>query len=186
MKNPAEYARIVGGLASPTGAVKLADGETLRRQPATDTPDGSNRTISSELWQTAFAQFAVGNNVKWNNTNDSRSDGKWGIFVGEVDHAADALTGKDSRRMSIDDGDKPEDIVQAIADSTKAGNPVPVCMDWGEQDASGNTHPGHDVLFTRIDNSRAYYNNPWGQEESMSVKDLTQRIWWANFPKLGN
>jgi hypothetical protein len=177
--HPAEYARVVAGLASPGGQVRLQRGDTLTREPGTEADDGSARSHPSRLWQAAFMQFAVGPNVDYDNDKDQRDDGKWGIFAPELDKVVDALTARDTRLLTIDN-QTPASIVNEIARHANAGKPVPVCMDWGERDASGNEHPGHDILVTAVKDGKVYYDNPWGYQEHMSVEEFKTRVWWAN------
>lgn len=180
MENPAEYARIVAGLASPSGKVTLADGQTLNRKPGTERDDDSNRTQSSRLWQAAMVQFALGPSVNYDNRSDTRSDGKWGVFGPELDKVVDALSNRDNPLLEVGDNLSAAQMVDEISCHANAGQPVPVCMDWAAKDASSTKHPGHDVLVTKVTADRVYYNNPWGLQESMSRQEFTERVWWAN------
>jgi hypothetical protein len=180
MHNPAEYARIVGGLASPEGTVALANGRPLVREPGTETDDGSKRTDASRLWQAAFMQLAVGPGVDYDNAQDTRNDGKWGIFGPELDRVVDALTNRDTPLLSTSDTYSGADLVRDITPHLNAGHPVPVCMEWGEKSANGDEHSGHDILVTAIKDGQVHYNNPWGYQETMSLPEFTQRVWWAN------
>ncbi len=40
----------------------------------------------------------------------------------------------------------------------------------------------HWVNVTRVDGDRVYYQNPWGQEESMSREEFAQRLRAATLP----
>lgn len=179
MQNPAEYARIVGGLASPDGVVTLANGSTLAREPGTDADDDSGRTAPSRLWQAAMTQFAMGD-VGYDNATDSRNDGKWGVFGHELDRVVDALTNRDNPLLSVEDDYTGADMLRDVSKHANAGHPVPVCLDWGEKDKDGDEHPGHDILVTAVKDGRVFYNNPWGLQESMSTAEFEQRAWWAN------
>jgi hypothetical protein len=179
MQNPAEYARIVGGLASPDGAVTLANGSTLAREPGTDADDNSGRTAPSRLWQAAMTQFAMGD-VGYDNATDSRNDGKWGVFGHELDRVVDALTNRDNPLLSVEGDYTGADMLRDVTKHANAGHPVPVCLDWGEKDKDGDEHPGHDILVTAVKDGRVFYNNPWGLQESMTTAEFEQRAWWAN------
>lgn len=179
MQNPAEYARIVGGLASPDGAVTLANGSKLEREPGTDADDNSGRTAPSRLWQAAMTQFALGD-VGYDNATDGRNDGKWGVFGHELDRVVDALTNRDNPLLSVEDNYSGADMLRDVSKHANAGHPVPVCLDWGEKDKDGDEHPGHDILVTAVKDGRVFYNNPWGLQESMSTAEFEQRAWWAN------
>src|SRR5688572_19260256 len=47
--NPAEYARLIAGLSSPSGEVRLRNGDTIRRAPGTDVMDNSGRNPAERL-----------------------------------------------------------------------------------------------------------------------------------------
>lgn len=81
-ENPAEYARIVGGLAGPSGDVTLANGDTMSRVPGTEQGDGSPRTQSARLWEAAAMNYAV--------------KGTGSVYSNERDHFVDAKTGQET------------------------------------------------------------------------------------------
>lgn len=195
-EHPAEYARIVGGLASPTGKVKLANGDEIARETGTHTDDGTARSISSRLWQPSLMEYGNGS-LDYDNANGKHSDGHSGLYRHEVDRVADGLSGRDVNTLYVresgnlvtdgwhslfgDDNAIPRaEIVKRIKQSTAAGNPVPVAMAWGDRDENGRTHGGHEILVTRIEGERVYYKNPWGTEESMTLKEFQDRLWHAS------
>lgn len=57
LENPAEYARLVGGLATPHGRVTLANGQTLTRVHGTEHADDTPRTQSARLWEAALMNY---------------------------------------------------------------------------------------------------------------------------------
>ncbi|HEY4223450.1 MAG TPA: hypothetical protein VGO62_18960, partial [Myxococcota bacterium] len=57
---PAEYARLVAGIASPAGTVQLASGEAMTRVADAAQPDDSTRSPSERLLQSSFMDFANG------------------------------------------------------------------------------------------------------------------------------
>ena len=59
VSDPAEYARIVTGLASGDGMVRLRDGQDIRREAQAELADDSLRTDSSRLYQDAVMQLEV-------------------------------------------------------------------------------------------------------------------------------
>lgn len=188
MDKPAEYARLVGGLASPTGKVKFANGDTAERAKGTTAPDNTGRTASARLFQAAMMEYGNGNQVTYDNRTDHHVQGKKvmqsGLATDQSDRVMDALYGKDMATIqdrfmnsgALDRTLTPSKIVEEIARQTAAGHAVPVGMKWGDRDATGQTHGGHMVLATKVENDRVYYNNPWGQQESISVAEFKSRV----------
>ena len=58
MTNPAEYARLIGGLASKNGRVELPGGTRLEREVGTIADDGSGRASTQRLLGPALMQLA--------------------------------------------------------------------------------------------------------------------------------
>lgn len=206
LENPAELVRLVTGLASPEGDVKLADGDTLKRNPGTEKPDTSYRTDSARLFQAAMMDFADGELAYDNSmTNeaflakyrereglkpdakvepqDLHSDGSGGLGVEQVHRALQALSGGQFASSSALDPDDPaiekvtkDQLIQRLEDAVGRGIAVPVGMDWGSRDAYGKVHGGHEVLVTGVKDGRVYYDNPWGQQESMVLERFKARV----------
>ena len=59
ISDPAEYARIMTGLAAEPGKVTLRGGQELQREPGSERPDDSRRTDTSRLFQDAAVQLQV-------------------------------------------------------------------------------------------------------------------------------
>ena len=158
LTRPAEYVRIVAGLASPVGAVTLASGTPVRRVYGTEGPDGTSRTISARLWNAALMQLGFGQR----SYDNSVSAG--GLTYEEVAKVETAITGQTVRAYWKG---RPTDFAAAIAAisaSANAGVPVPIgCLfDTG----------GHEVLVTRVDGDIVYVENPHGTEDTMSLATL--------------
>lgn len=206
-ENPAEYARLVGALASPEGKANLANGDTVVRDPGSEEaqydkakrmmPDGKivevdvldERTDSSRLFQAALMEYGLGDDVDYDPIKDEASDNtKMGASL--VHRAMQGLSGSkvetllaDRYNGYADDGAKvmtPEAIVSRLADETRKGNSVPIGLAWGEADASGKFHGFHSVDVSKVDGDRVYFNNPWGKEESMTRAEFTQRVHFAD------
>lgn len=205
-ENPAEYARLVGGLASPEGKVNLANGDAVVRDPGSEEPqydkakrmmpDGKivevdvldERTASSRLFQAAFMEYGLGEGVDYDPVKDEATDPTQ-MGAGLVHRTMAGLSGAKvdtllapSYRGYADDGAKQVDtgaLVNRLADETGKGNSVPVGIAWGEADESGRFHGFHAVDVSKVDGDRVYFNNPWGKEESMTREEFAQRVRFA-------
>lgn len=181
-EHPAEYARIVAGLASPEGTVKLADGSTLVREPGTEKNDYSGRSIPSRLWQPALMEYANGATVDYDNLKDQHSDtGRSGLSEDRIDKAMDALLGKNVATLNVQDEGLAA-VMQEIGRSSEAGHGVPVAMQWGEAGPDGSYAKSHEILVTKIEDGRVYFTNPQGHEDSMTLSEFEKRLMWATIP----
>lgn len=175
MQEPAELVRIVAGLASPGGTVKLASGTEIFRAQGTERADDSRRSASSRLWQAAMLELGNGPDATYDNRKDENSRGFDGLDPIQINAVVDALNGRKNVRMPIYTN-KPEAIIARIESETAAGRPVPIGLKWGERDADGEIHGSHMVLATRVEAGRLYFNNPWGLEESMALEEIKGRL----------
>lgn len=152
MEEPAELTRIVGGLASPDGKVKLANGDTIAREEGTEKEDGSSRSISARLWQASLMEYGNGGKVTYDNSvkDGLHSDGRSGLSAKEVDRIMDGLMGENVKLLERSSTSQ-QDIFAEIQKAAQAGELVPVGLEWGQADDNGEIHGGHKVLVTKID-----------------------------------
>jgi hypothetical protein len=166
-QNPAEYARLVSGLASPDGKVALVNGDTLHRVAGTVKEDGSWRTQSSRLFEAAMMDYAQPG-YHYNNAKDATEDGISGLYDAELKTAMEGVLGRPVASREVD-------MLPAIAKETAAGRPVAVGMHWDQTGPNGVEHGGHEILVTKVDAERVYYDNPWGIQESMTRQEFESR-----------
>lgn len=174
-KEPAELVRVVAGLASPEGSVRLAGGTEIGRVSGTERPDGSSRSASGRLWQAALIELGNGPSAIYDNAKDQNSRGFDGLDPIQIGEVLNALTGRKVEKLTIY-GQKIDDIIERIDAQTKTGSPVPIGLKWGERDADGEIHGGHMVLATGVQGGRLYFNNPWGIEESLPLSEIRDRL----------
>ncbi len=175
-ENPAEYARLVAGLAARNGTVKLANGDPIARTADwSDTNDGG-RAVTQRLLQPALENYA--NWGGYSNTKDSSTMHGISVGTGTLDPGWERLqTGLFNRRfddiVAIANPDR-SSLMQEIANQANAGQAVPVAFD-----VEGNGDPisgGHYALVTAVKNGRVYIANPWGEEDSLPEADFTRRL----------
>ena len=195
-QNPAEYVRVVTGLARPAGQVTLAGGQTLPRYPGAEQDDGSQRTAGSRLWQASLMDFANGERT-YDATADKTFDvgqgpesqaGQYGLQFAELDRAVDALAGRDvPLRLRPDKQGQAGDPaaqtawreqVRGLMASLAKGQAATVSLEWGAADAAGNVHGGHQLVATRFDPiaRTVTLQNPWGKTDTMSLAEFGQRL----------
>lgn len=172
--HPAEYVRIVGGLASPEGKVTLADGEILARTPGSEQVDDSNRTASSRLWQSSMMTFADPANP-YVFATDRRQNGAYGTVETGIKKLYEGVVNARDIFHDRNNGATPEDLLDVVDRHTRLGRDVPISANWGKRNADGTYEGGHDLITTGVQDGRVYYENPWGQQESMPIADFAQR-----------
>lgn len=202
-ENPAEFLRLVQGLASPAGEVKLANGDAIVRESGTERPDNSNRTAPARLFQAAMMEYGNGD-LDYDNTTENQeylakyrereglapdaevdpqdlhSDGSGGMSDAAVGSVVRAIAGGRAQvRIAYGYDGAPPDVrpvMENLRNGLAKGLTVPVGLDWGGRDADGRVHGGHEVLVTRIAQGRVHYHNPWGQQESMPLAAFQERL----------
>jgi hypothetical protein len=178
MENPAEYVRLVSGLASPEGKVALANGVVIERKAGIEGEE-SLRSMSSRLLAPALMEYGDGADYTYDPKTDLHYDknGKAfnpGLVGPEIERAWEGLFGKPATQINVPPA-KPEEAAQQVADQVASGGTVVVGL---RQDAGG----GHAVLVTGVRDGRVYYTNPFGYEESMPLAEFEARLYTAVLP----
>ncbi len=177
-RQPAELARLIGGLASAGGTVRLADGSEIGRTPDWQSPDGG-RSVGQALFQPAIMVLGIkAEGLTYDNRNDKISDGGTGLSIDEADVVLDAVTNQAWRAVDFygcGDPKRIDEVVATIAAVAASGQPVPVGVNWSR-------NRGHKILVEKIQDDRVYYFNPYGTREAMSLFEFKKRITNANLP----
>ncbi|MDY7225086.1 hypothetical protein [Hyalangium rubrum] len=172
MRNPAEYARIALGLASPEGKVELAGGQTLEREPGTVMDDGKGRSNVQRLMGSAFMEMANGDRNYDNATEEG--DGAWS---NDLDVLYEALWGRPMSDKRLRTDEERAAAMDIIDTQLEAGRNVPVALSWGDG--------YHKVLVTgtEVVDGQEYvtYINPWGREERMPREEFESRLADINY-----
>jgi len=183
-RSPAEYARLVAGLASPSARVTLKDGSTLARNPGSVADTRSGRTQSERMLQDAFMGFANGG-LNYDVAGDTSRGvgGGGGLNSAEVTRLQTSVFGESYRTVTTVGrqvtrdaglGDRlwnnvrnnldrltfrhdPNSPMQLLRQELAAGRSTAIGMRWGEVG-----HAGHAVVVDRIENGRVFFQNPHG------------------------
>jgi hypothetical protein len=154
--NPAEYVRLMAGLTSESGQVRLANGDTLSRDADSIAMDSATSRSSSErLFQSAMMQYARGG-AEGDYSNVTNKDD--GLQAGEQERALEALFSNgydnyDGTWYNFTPGN--EDVLNRLRD--RSPEDTYIRMHWGE-----GKEGGHAVVVDRVENGRVYFRNPHG------------------------
>lgn len=173
--DPAEYLRLLSGLAAPAGEVTLASGEVLTRDP--NWRPASGRSPTGDLLQPAFMQFATGS---YDSRTDTRAVGAGraqGLYAAEQARLLGAITGMETATVF---GNGPQ-VLDALQRAITGGRSVPVVL-VGPPDAKGR-RTAHDVLVERIQDGRVTFVDPAGKRRSMRLEAFSAMLESASLPK---
>lgn len=167
---PAEYVRVLAGLATGDGSVKLANGKTAKRVPDSTAQDDSGRTEASRLFEASMMDFGNGL-MSYSNKSDNNGVGPYtflpgGLSSGGTTKVVNAVldehyhTGFALPYVTLGHAHLVKNLQAALA----KGEMAPVSLDWR---GDGEWKPaGHEVLGLKIENGRFYFRNPWGNYDA--------------------
>lgn len=165
-RQPAEYVRLMSGLATPEGRVTLRNGQTLTRDQGV-IPDDNNpaRSQMSRVFQASMMEFANGSKT-YDNATDAHSESGGRQILNRHGRTVSGLDGQEWER-ALDavvgpstDHNADRNSLAAIQAGLRRGQDVPVGMQWGH-DQDGDP-VGHALAVTRMDDRYVYLRNPWG------------------------
>lgn len=171
---PSDYARVVTGLLSEKGEVRMNNGDTLVRNASGLGHDNSGRTSVDRIYQSSMMEYGNGDKLTYNNATDQhiKADGTVsheGMFSGEKQRSLHAVTGQAQEITGYDNnktgifGIKRFTLERDMQHELREGRNPSVSMVW-------DTNPGardrnHALTVDRIDGDYVYLRNPWGVTE---------------------
>lgn len=180
-KNPAEYVRLVSGLATPKGEVTMAGGGLLNRHSDWDDNGDGGRSISSRLIQPPLMDEAEP--LPGDNYDNSEDRNNWGPIPlwsglgggGEAEILSKLLNKPyDNKTFFHWNRDaRWSEVKQLLADQK---GPVPVALAWGDNGS------GHFVQIDKIEDGKVHYTNPWGSREWIPEADFKAHVTMAQVP----
>lgn len=191
--SPAEYARVISGLASPEKSVVLADGskmEAAQNQANKFLKTGPDpRNVTERMFQGAVQQYGDqipveqgghGKDYKYD-ANNPDNTGMWDHQTGRVmkslynrDYSYQPLGANGSRGIeSVPTDAKGKDKMRADLfnelknqmDSHQG--PIAAHVKWDVDDKGRDAL--HEVLIEKMENGRVYFRNPWGSNRSQGA-----------------
>ena len=186
--NPAEYVRLVGGLATPEGEVALANGDVIAREPDWPLP-GDTRTASGQLLFPALMEYATGDALDYDNAKDEQqadlgSDANiglnGGLFDSQEKRLLEGLTGKSYEDHMVVPGFG-EGALDEIQTATDNGEAVVASLRWKTSD--DDDLGGHYVVITNVTADTVEITNPWGKTESFSREEFGEHLMSYHIPE---
>jgi hypothetical protein len=180
-RDPAQYVKVVRGLASPGGQATLNSGERLRRVDHS-IRDDSDRDVASRLVQSALIEYGNGpesySNKKdlstgphseglhqanpWVPNSGHQEGGHSGLYPAEISRVMKALFGGDAQVQFVDPDLKTQHL-DKIREAVSDGEVVLAGLRWDKG--------AHLVVIKEVHDDHLVAWNPWGnsgrqQEES--------------------
>lgn len=176
---PAEYARIMQGLASPSGEVTTASKQTLRREADTSfKDDGSSRALTQRLLAPAIMEVA--NQDRDYHDSADAAHRNAGASAKGVQLLSNMLYGGGWDYKNVNDKNRDQAMEQLKAEVQQQHQDVMIGMHYGQSKTSG-----HELLvtgFEKLGNTEYVdYVNPWGQEERMTRDNFERRLTGMTF-----
>lgn len=164
-QNPAEYVRILAGLASAEGKVTLVNGNTISRPAGWD--KAAIPGAANQLMQTSFMDHAAGG---YDAAADTRADGQKGLYASEQAFLQEGLLGKATETVH-GNGD---DVMAKIAADASAGKAVSVLIE--------SQGKGHYVQVTAAKDGKLTYVDPRdGKARTVDAAEFQTMVRAANF-----
>lgn len=189
--DPAEYLRLVAGLSTPAGTVKLANGDRLQRPVAAIGLDFGNRSVSAKLWQGSLMAYAAqGKHYDPRlDVSTTRGGSHRGLNDLEIARIYSGLLGQPHvPAQSQNDPERSAAIMARIEASLAEGKSVPTNyyvkkkFDQNGQFAGG---VGHAVVITKVTAGEVTYADPMGVERTVDRKGFQAQLCSAILPQDG-
>ncbi|MBI6545508.1 MAG: hypothetical protein HY692_01865 [Cyanobacteria bacterium NC_groundwater_1444_Ag_S-0.65um_54_12] len=183
-KNPAEYVRLLRGLAAPAGKVQMHGGHYLERSSDWNASNDGKRSVSARLIiPSLMSEGQLFRGERYNNTQDRNElwfYDRWfvsfgsGLLLGSS-RINSQLQGRNYHNQLFLRWNRQQKWQELKAAVNQGKGPIPVAMSW---DGDGD----HVVQIYRIAQGRIHYTNSWGQQESMSEKEFSAHVISADIP----
>ncbi|GMU59894.1 MAG: hypothetical protein AMXMBFR34_16570 [Myxococcaceae bacterium] len=177
--NPAEYVRLVSGLATPEGEVTTVGGDVLKREDGV-LEDKTSRSVPQLLLAPALMELGDGL-ADYDNAADQHHggnlDGKTGLTAAQADVVLESLYGHDFAFQSTGSAEEKKAGTDFVLEQVAAGHSPLVALKWG----TGS----HKLLVTGTETRDGveYVKviNPWGRVELIPRDDFEARLQNVNY-----
>jgi hypothetical protein len=165
---PAELTRLIEGITSKDGRVRLKNGEEMKLNKTSLADDKSGRTDAQRLIQSSIMDKGAFMGFDYDNTKDH--DSAWGFIHGDsrmtIGNQAGVYSAITGRPM-----DSPtsfmwgeEDVAARIQAATGKGEDIPVIMSWGGK-FGYHFLTVHEVKYDDAGKPKSVImRNPWGED----------------------
>ena len=168
-KDPAEYARLAIGVASPEGRVQMKGGMELARPPGTESDDGSGRSNVQRMLGSAMYEISNGDATY---AGPYDMNGSWGNSLAEL---RSQIEGKQQKFAVLTSAQDATFGLQGIDQMLAAKQRPIVQLDYGN---SGMLRHYLLVSGHGTDDNGRYVEmmNPGGRVERMREEDFLARL----------
>lgn len=170
-EKPAEFVRLVNGLASKDRQVTLADGQVMERAVGSIEGRLSSGTPVARMLQGSFMNFAGPGEeyrIQEGKFEDSEETGLAADFVEKLFEAVE------NRELDIRTSFSAEEMRVALA---TVDDSLPVVVRWTKEKKDGEiTHAYHMVLVKAQDDQYVEFRNPWGKTADHALADSGREI----------
>lgn len=167
---PAEYARLIRGLAGSEGRVQMAGGGelTIQQEYYDANVSGDSRSPSEILFQSAAMEYANGDD-DYDASNDQSTNKRFWLVPDETYRGlngekqvriASQLFGREYTNIAPDSDEEAQEALELLErfDSTGDTPPAIVGVRMGDDDDP----TFHAMTFDRVEDGKVYFRNPWG------------------------
>lgn len=172
---PAEYLRLLAGLASPGGQVRLNNGDGLKRDANWSIPSG--RSLVGNLMQPAFMQYATGSYENRTDTRRIEAGRAKGMYADEQVKLETAVDGTPTLSVY---GNGPE-VAAALMVATAQGQTVPAILT--ARDPKTGEVRAHSVLIEMVRDGKVMYLDPRGRRMQAFLSVFMARVQSTDLPK---
>jgi hypothetical protein len=182
--SPAEYARLMSGLAGPQGKATMMGGGTLKTSPGDASLNSAyDRTVSSQLFQSAAMDDGNGNDV-YDPVKDKSTKADGTVYQGldpqQQTHILGQLFGikySVHNLYSPAEGQKVLDSLQGFDASKQVNRPVLLEIDQGKLN--------HTVTLEKVTTDKVFFRDPYGLMRSMPASAFPTAVVGIHQPMAG-
>lgn len=177
--NPAEYVRMIRGLASTEGTVELKNGDQISRKELDNY--GGSYTQSQRLLSTSLMEYA-NPGLEYKDDPDSQfvniggceKELYSGLLPWESKRIMEGLHDKEFRVSPMNPLNL-DSTRRKIKKYTSKGEPVMAGIQWSSM--------GHQIAVTDVKNGYVHFDNPHGKAEKMDSDEFFHRMLFTVMPK---
>lgn len=158
--NPAEFVRLVDGLADKERQVTLANGDPLKRAVRSFSDDSGSGSPVAKILQASFMDYARPDEQYRISSDSFAKEDDTGLLPDQVERLTEALHCNDVELRRLASGE----LAYALQEVDQT---LPSTIRWSddsraEEGSEEKKHSYHMVLLTGCDSQYVYYRNPWG------------------------
>lgn len=177
-ENPAEYARLAGGLATPEGTITMANGDTLVRDEGVigEATSDRNRSLSTALMGASLLEYGNGR-LNYDPATDKTAGVVDGTFQWQENKILEAITGRDYQVQHALTSGQQATLMEDIKAKTDLGEMVPTSIRY-----SDNGMGLHYVSVVDVTDTTVTIVNPHGKKQEIPIDEFQQNLLVSHLP----